>query len=123
MGIDVLCLSETWLYALYTDVMLQLPGKKCFRWDRSNGFANDLVKLCGRGVACYVDNSLAPDYDILNTLCTTPQDIELLTLRVAKPQHKVQYILTVYRPPDGSVANCFHILENILLTPELTHCW
>ena len=111
-NIDLLCLTETWLHDMYTDVMVTIPGKKCFRWDRSNGHCNGVDKVRGGGLACYVDNSIAPDCTLLRSLCITSPHIELLTIKLTQSQHKTRYILTVYRPPCGNVVQFFQILED-----------
>ena len=121
-GIDVLCLTETWLHEMYTDVMINISGKKCFRWDRSNGRNNGVYKIRGGGLACYVDNSISSDCSIMNHLCTTTPDIELLVVRIAQLDHKTKYIVTVYRPPNGNVSRFYETLANLFEIDELNLC-
>ena len=88
---------------MFTDIMLSIEGKKCFRLDRSNGIVNGVKPALGGGLVCYVDNKLATDCAILESVCTTSPDIELLTVQLDQPLHKIRYIYTIYRPPDGNV--------------------
>ena len=120
-GIDVLCLTETWLHNMYSDVMATIEGKKCFRWDRSNGVKNGVEKTRGGGLMCYVDDRIASDCSILKPLCITSPDIELLAVKLAQASHKTRYILTIYRPPCGNVDTFFKTLENVLLENNLNH--
>ena len=112
---DVLCLTETWLHEAFSDDILTIQGKKLFRWDRINGRDNGVTKSRGSGLACYLDNSISTDSQILTHLCVTTPDIELLTLKISCKGHKIRYVITVYRPPDGDIETFFHTLENVLL--------
>ena len=43
-NIDVLCLTDTWLHKSFSGSILAIQGKTLYRWDRSNGLINGVVK-------------------------------------------------------------------------------
>ena len=77
-GVDILCLTETWLYEQFDDNLLSIRNRKLLHWDRSNGYSNGVTKSRGGGVACYIRKDLAPSACILSNLCVTNPHIELL---------------------------------------------
>ena len=117
--IDVLCLSETWLHDKYHDCILALRRKKLYRWDRSNGSSNGVVKSRGGGLACYLSSDFAADSVMLTDMCITTPHIELQTIKFACDSQKTRYILNIYRPPDGNVEMFFHTLEQTFLNHNL----
>ena len=119
--IDVLCLSETWLHEKYTDAMLSLPGRKLYRWDRSNGIHNGVIKSRGGGLACYLATELASESVMINDMCLTTPHIELQTIKLIQNSHKTRYILNIYRPPTGDTDIFFHELERTLLSDNLNN--
>ena len=115
-GVDIVCLSETWLHELRSDAMLNIPGKKIYRWNRSNGRMLGVTKSRGGGLACYINSELSSDCHLMNSACTTTPDIELQVIKVSRPAHKLRYVINLYRPPYGNIESFFSILENIFLT-------
>ena len=123
-GIDIVTCSETWLNDQILDHMIEMKGMDLFRWDRHNGIANGVPKSRGGGVACYIKKDLQLDCHVLPNLTLTTCDIELMTLRCTHNYGKILYIMTLYRPPDGSVDTFFETLsdlieENSLIQKEL----
>ena len=119
--IDVLCLSGTWLHDSYHDCMLSLPGKKLFRWDRSNGDKHGVIKSRGGGLACYITSDLAANSVMLNDMCLTTPHIELQTIKLVRDSHKTRYILNIYRPPDGNMEMFFSVLEEMFNSHNLSN--
>ena len=112
--VDILSCSETWLTDKITDHMVSILNMEIFRWDRQNGLRNGVRKSKGGGVACYINNKLGLDCRIMSDLTFTNSDIELLTLQCVHTFGKKVYIMTLYRPPDGSIKNFFEILNKLL---------
>ena len=112
--IDILSCSETWLSDIITDNMIGISNMEVFRWDRQNGYANGVTKKKGGGVACYINNRLNVDCQIMKDLTFTTNDIELLCLKCVHSFGKKFYVMSLYRPPDGSLENFIDILNNIL---------
>lgn len=63
-GVDVVCVTETWLNKSMSDTIINLHGFKLYRWDRntntnSNEFTNEQYKSPrGGGVAIFVKKSI-----------------------------------------------------------------
>ena len=89
-GVDILCLSETWLNDQYDDNLLRISNRTFFRWDRSNGLLNGVTKCRGGGVGCYVRNELAPSTTVIPSLCVTSPHIELLVIKLS-PSVQIDY--------------------------------
>ena len=62
--IDVLGISETWLFEDISDNEISFNGYSLFRYDR-----NDLVKKRGGGVILYIKNELNPS--LIPELCVS----------------------------------------------------
>ena len=65
-------------------------------------------------MACYINKKLQLDCHELKDLTLTTCDIELLTLRCVHSYGKVFHVMSLYRPPDGSVDLFFEILSTFL---------
>ena len=113
-NVDFLSCSETWLTDRIPDHMISIRDMELFRWYRHNGYCNGVSKYRGGGVACYVNNKLNLDCQIMNDLTLTNNDIELLSLKCVYSYGKKIYVMSLYRPPDGSIENFFNILNNLL---------
>ena len=113
-GIDILACSETWLNDQIMDHMIEIRGMDFFRWDRQNGISNGVSKTRGGGVSCYINKKLQLDCHVMPNLTLTTCDIELLTLRCVHSYGKVLHIMTLYRPPDGSIESFFEILNHLI---------
>ena len=119
-GIDILACTETWVTEMLPNSMIDLPDMNLYRWDRHNGRPNGVTKTKGVGFACYINNNLNLDCHIMNDFTTTTCDIELLTLRGKYDFGKNVVIMTIYRPPNGSIDNFFKILNNLFDENPLT---
>ena len=113
-GIDILCLTETWLKPKHLDSTLMIPGfQKPFRLDRINSR--------GGGVAVYVRDGLA-----VEKLSLPSANIECIGLRVSLPKRKKVMLFTVYRPAQTVMEPFLQDLE-LVLYPYLKHnavaCW
>ena len=101
-GMDVLCLSETWLQRNKHDSsMFMIPGfQPPFRLDRPDGR--------GGGVAVYVRDQL-PVQRIALTNCL----IECVAIKIHFSKKQMLTILAVYRPPGLSASSvstfCSHL--------------
>ena len=105
--VDILCLTETWLHDAFTDSILEITGMKLFRWDRSNGSNNGVIKCKGIGLACYVKNNIASDCMLIVEHCITTPDIELQILKLTQTSHKNRHIINLYSPPSGDIDTFF----------------
>ena len=104
--VNILSVSESWLKQHTCDSLVYWPGKRLFRQDRINGR--------GGGVACYVDLKLATYTTIIEELSHISENLESLCLKICQPNNRKLTILTVYRPPTGSVQHFFEELQNII---------
>ena len=107
------------------DNMVAIPGMDLFRWDRYNGATTTESKKRGGGVACYVNKKMNLDCQMIPPLTITNHDIEVMTLRCIYNYGKKINILTIYRPPNGSIERFFTTLSNIVLDNSLleTELW
>ena len=123
--VDILSCSETWLNDMIDDRMISMPGMNMFRWDRCNGTSNDVSKKRGGGVACYIKHSLNLDCQLMLPLTYTTCDIELMTLRCTYNYGKKFNMLSIYRPPNGSIEQFFQILSDVIIENSLldTELW
>ena len=101
---DFLLCSETWLSTNYSDSLLDIPGIKIFRLDRSSR---------GGGICIYVKAALSPFCEINRRSTSSSPDIEILSLDVKKTGLKYMLISSVYRPPRGNVTNFVDRLTGI----------
>ena len=111
--VDILICTETWLTDKIPDHMIEIAEMDLFRWDRQNGYARGVTKSRGGGVACYVNKRLHLDCHVLVDLTLTTSDIELLTLRCVYSYGKITHVMSLYRPPEGSIDAFFEILSGI----------
>ena len=118
-GVDILACSETWLNDQIVDHMIEIRHMDLYRWDRQNGLLNGVTKARGGGIACFINKDLHLDCHVLSHLTITTCDIELLTLRCVYSYGKTLHIMTVYRPPDGSVDMFFETLTNFITVNSL----
>ena len=96
--VDFLSCSETWLTDMISDEMVSIPNMEIFRWDRENGIPNGVTKHKGGGVACYINNRLNLDCQIVTNLTFTNSDIELLSLRLERNYLSCQYTAPLMVP-------------------------
>ena len=100
-NLDFLCLSESWLHSKIQPGLIDVPGFKCFRKDRSTGK--------GGGVVIYIRDSLKctefdPNID-------TP--IEHLCLNISLSARMHFRLMVIYNPPSHD--NSFYVnLQKLL---------
>ena len=88
---DVMAINETKLNATTADGLVHIQDYVLERSDRHfNG---------GGGVALYIKNNI--NYVIRNDLM--PEDLEMMTIEILKPNAKSFLVATWYRPPDAPV--------------------
>lgn len=118
LDLDVVSFSETWLKPSVDDRLLAIDGYRFVCADRSILTANNLIKT-GGGLCIYYKNcftcSLFDDY----TLCTPY--LESLAISLVRPNHNIIVILAIYRPPDGSLAQCLKLLHELFLNLSTVH--
>ena len=121
--VDILSCSETWLTDKIPDHMIAIPNMGLFRWDRYNCYGNGVAKHKGGGVACYVNNKLNLDCQIMKDLTFTTNDIEMFTLKCVYNYGMKIYVMSLYQPPrpDGAIDNFFNILNDLLEQHSLTN--
>ena len=96
---DIICISETWLNSKFTDQILQFPGKKLYRFDRTHNTGN--VK--GGCVCIYIDEKYGPYCTINMEITSCTPDYKILCLDASLPNHKYMSIICMYRPPRGNI--------------------
>ena len=120
-NVDILLCSETWLTDMMPNEMVSIPGMEIFRWDRYNGYQNGVTKQRGGGVALYINNNIGLDCQIMTDLTFSNRDIELLSLRCVYMFGKKITVMSIYRPPDGSIEIFFNILNKLFDDNPLTN--
>ena len=113
--IDFMLCTETWLDKRYTDTLVKLEGKTCFRCDRM--YANDSAKK-GGGVAIFVKNEWANFVSVDKTNTFSHPTMEVITLLIDRPNHRKMSISCVYRPPksdqDGTLNALTRTVDEII---------
>lgn len=105
-GVDIICLTESWLKPKHLDSTLHIPGfQQPLRCDR--------LSSRGGGVAIYIRNGLAS-----SRLSSTQTNIECLAIRVNLPKRKRLTILAVYRSPGSDVSTFIDGLD-LAISPYL----
>ena len=80
-------MSETWLDLRCTNNLLSWEGMSLYRHDRINTGG-------GGGVGCFVSQRFAQYSLKLENLCLSTPDIEILVLKVVKPNNRRMLICT-----------------------------
>ena len=93
--VDIFGANETWLNETMTDQEVLWEGMKLYRFDREADKAG--------GVLVYVRNELASYVTVVKNGCMINADIEMLTLKLEKPENRKKVIISIYRPPKGNV--------------------
>ena len=107
-NIDYLCITESWLGSDTPDTKLNLPCMTIHRQDRPRN-----LKKHG-GVACYVSNRYVDYTTVIDKLTISTEHIECIGIETKFPGHKYRIIVTVYRPPNGNVKQCYTKLSEML---------
>lgn len=101
--LEIICLTETWLYHGISSDIVSIPDFKLYRVDRSN---NDR----GEGVAIYVSTKLK----IKTSIEIRSQDnFESLFLTISN--HSYSFVLgVIYRPPGLNISTFIKTLDDVL---------
>ena len=112
---DVFCISETWLRNSLPSSIINIPGYKLSRIDRS-WQENNMIKK-GGGLCMYVNENLNTTDSDVQKFNLSSKDIEIQWITLKYPKMRDIIIANVYRPPQGNVKQfCKYIkdcLENI----------
>ena len=115
-NIDVIALCETWLNESVTDEMLNIPGYKILRLDRTAGNirnARDRPKR-GGGLLFYISERYSNNVSIISTCSKVTYNLEQLWICIQKPNVRKMTIGVVYRPPHAKVEEAVSELTNSL---------
>ena len=105
-GMDIICISETWLTDNASDMLIHQYDYEVFRQDRSlkqqlpNG---KFVTKRGGGLAIYLKKGLAIHTLVLPKVSRCTSQLEQLWVNISKPGNKKMILGLIYRPPNGKV--------------------
>ena len=107
---DIICLSETWLKQGLTSNIINIPGYRITRQDRS-WFENNTIKK-GGGVCTYINEKIIFTDSNVCKFNLSSKNIEIQWLTLRFPKMKDIIIANIYRPPQGNVKEfCKYIRE------------
>ena len=98
---DIMCFSETWTNATYTDEMLEMKGYTIFRLDRDSNIG---IHKRGGGLITYVSDKISKYVSVIDYGCQVSSNLEQLFIKLDKPNVKGQIFGNIYRPPSGKVS-------------------
>ena len=111
-GTDIICLSETWLNDALTTNILDIPGYRLARLDRSWRENNCIKK--GGGLCMYIKQNISfNDSDACNFNISS-KDIEIQWMILKFPKMREMIIANVYRPLQGNVKSFCKYLKKFL---------
>lgn len=102
VSFDVFSFSETWLKPNIDDCLLRINGYNFQLLDRSILNHNGDLKT-GGGLICYYCDLFT--CTIINEATFCSNDLEILSIKLVRPNHLDVVIVLIYRPPSG----CIHI--------------
>ena len=108
-GLDVICLSETWLKNGINSNYINIPSYNVSRIDR-NWSENGILKK-GGGVCMYIKENVQFSDNELKHLNRSNIDIEIQWVTIKKLNNRKMVIANVYRPPQGSIKNFLEYLQ------------
>ena len=111
-GIDVICLTETWLKGGINSNFVNIPNFNLIRNDRNWSENGNLKK--GGGTCMYINNSIQFSDNDLSFLNMSSIDIEIQWLTIKKQNNRKMHIANVYRPPQGNVKTFVSYLRKCL---------
>ena len=100
-GTDIICSSETWLKDALTTNILDIPGYKLARLDRSWKENDDIKK--GGGLCIYIKQNISFNDSHVCQFNISSKDIEIQWMILKFPKMRDMYRADVYRPPQGNV--------------------
>ena len=110
---DIIGLCETWLTDGHTKQMIDISGFEHIRLDRSSGNimnSNNHPKR-GGGLIIYYKKELSPYLTKLSCSKIT-SNLEQLWVLLKRPNHRIEIISVIYRPPSGTTSIFFEELYN-----------
>lgn len=110
INFDVLSISESWLKPNIDDCLLGLKNLKFVRLDRSIVNDNGNLKN-GGGLICYFKADFVGSIIRDITFCTI--DLEVLSLLLRKENHLDIVVISIYRPPSGSLTTALDLIKDI----------
>ena len=113
-GIDIICLSETWLKDGIHSNYIEVPGYNIMRLDR-DWSENGILKR-GGGVCMYVKKDIQYSDKDIRSLNKSTIDIEIQWVTIKKLNNRKMYIANVYRPPQGNIKNFLDYIQYCLNT-------
>ena len=115
---DFLCCSETWLDDRLDNSAIKINNMTCFRLDRKSNITDYKIHIVGGGVCIYVSSLWATHCSILDYATASTKDFEILTIHVARPNHKAMLISAVYKPPKGKIEKCTEFINRFVSNYE-----
>ena len=106
---EIAIFNESWLTPSVPDQMIKLSGYNIVRQDTDT----TLNKSRGGALLIYYKNCL--NLTCIEKLCVCTCHIELVVLQLKLKQVREIYILCIYRPPSGSVAEFIMVLDETIL--------
>ena len=113
-GLDIICLSETWLKPGIHSNYINIPGYNITRQDRLWS-ENGILKK-GGGICMYINNSIQFSDCELFHLNKSSIDIEIQWVTIKKQNNRKIYIANIYRPPQGNIKTFIDYLRLCLNT-------
>ena len=108
MAPDVLNINESWQQYELPDHLVNITDSSLIRHDCTALNADGTIKR-GGGLCTYGKQGL--NFDVLNDLVISNEDIELLVIQYNVPCTRGIYVLNVYRPPTGDMENFINHLQ------------
>ena len=109
---NIVAVMESWLKENIPNSIIDIAGYNVYRQDRKFANREGRIKR-GGGLLLYMRNDLLYDnlggdfFNIYN------QDVEITTIKINRPHTRKLYLILVYRPPNGNIANARDHLNNI----------
>ena len=94
-GIDVMCVTETFLDDTFDDAEVSIPGYLLYRLDRQD----HTQRSCGGGVCIYIQDHYNTEF--IPDMTLSDSDIESLGIKVKLKNCRPILTMCVYRPPHG----------------------
>ena len=120
---DFICCSETWLDDRYSDSIVSINGMKIFRLDRPTAKRGHYRFNNGGGVCVYVGDKWTSYCTIYSPGTRSTPDFEILSLKIVKPNFKIFFVISVYKPPKGDPVKCIKFIADIIASNANAEVW
>ena len=111
---DFICCSETWLDDRYADEMLRIDGMKLHRLDRPGNTRGRYRFNSGGGVCIFVNDKWSSYCSVYLHSTKSCPDIEIITLKIDKPNFKTFFVTSLYKPPKGNFSSGFKYISTMI---------